>query len=117
MAVPLGDLRSAIQFRGERTFLQHARIRAEAHRTSLLRDAALFLHEVDHGVRRVFVELGGVGVLPAKHVTGVLDHRALHPEADTEEGDLVLAGVFDRGDLALHASGSEPTRHQDAVDV
>ena len=34
------------------------------------------------------------------HAAGDLDHRALHAEADPEEGDAVLPGVPDRLDLA-----------------
>ena len=108
--------RGSIKFRGEGAFLQNARIRAEAHGAAFLRYAALLLHEVDDGMRGLFVELRGVGVCPADYVAGVLDYRALHSEADAEEGDPVFARVFDRRDLALDAARAEPTRYQDAVE-
>ena len=49
------------------------------------------------------------------HVPGEFDGRALHAEADAEEGHLVFAGVGDRPDLALDAADAEPARNQDAV--
>src|SRR5690606_11935886 len=63
------------------------------------------------------VEFGGVGVGPAQYVTGVLDHRHLHAEADAEVRDLVLAGVAHGGDLAFHAAQAETTRNKDGVDA
>ena len=56
------------------------------------------------GVRRM---LQGVRVLEAEHVARVLDDRALHPEADPEEGRPVLARPPDRADLALEAALAE----------
>jgi ATP-dependent exoDNAse (exonuclease V) alpha subunit len=48
-----------------------------------------------------------VGAVQAKDVAGVLDHRALHPEADAEEGHAALPGPADRADLALEAALAE----------
>ena len=45
------------------------------------------------------------------------DDRALHAQADAEEGDVAFARVADGLDLALHAPVAEAARHQDAVTV
>src|SRR5207247_3826414 len=46
----------------------------------------------------------------------VLDHGALHAEADPEVRHAVLPRPPDRADLALHAPIAEAARHQQAVD-
>jgi hypothetical protein len=59
-------------------------------------------HVDDRRCLQVRVELGGVGVRNAKHVTRVLDDGDLHAEADAQEGFLVGARVVGSKDLALH---------------
>src|SRR5690554_7208462 len=53
-------------------------------------------------------ELGGVGVLPAGHVAGELDHRHLHAEADAEIGNAVLPGVAGRSEEHTSELQSRP---------
>ncbi len=65
----------------------------------------------------VLVELGGVGVGPAQHVTGELDDRDLHTQADAQIRDLVLTGITYRRDLALDAAQTETARHENGVDT
>ena len=86
-------------------------------RAALVDDVALLVHEVDDRVRRVRVELARVGAGEAAHVAGELDHRALQPEAQAEERDLVLAGEAGGGDLALDAAEAEAAGDHDAVEV
>src|SRR5690348_4901771 len=61
--MPLADLVRAVDLRSGAAALQHARIRAEAHRAALVLDAALIRHQVDQRVRRVRRELRGVRTL------------------------------------------------------
>ena len=68
-------------------------------------------------MRRGGHELRGVRPGEAADIAGILDHRALHAEADPEVRDAVLARVAHRLDLALDAAVPEPARHQDAVHV
>ena len=68
-------------------------------------------------MRRVLVELGRMGAGQPDHVAGEFDHRALHAQADAEEGNLPLAGKADRLDLALDAALAESARHQQAVEA
>src|SRR5262249_33103451 len=56
-------------------------------------------------------------VLEVRDAARELDDRELHPEADTEEGNLVRARVADRLDLAFGAAVAEAARDQDRVDV
>jgi hypothetical protein len=45
------------------------------------------------------------------------DHRHLHAEADAEYGNLALAGIAPRLDLALRRRAARAARLQDAVDA
>ena len=80
-------------------------------------DLALLVHEVDDGVGRLAVELGGVGAGQPAQVAGELDHHRLHAQAQAQAGDLVLAGVAGGGDLALDGPGPEAAGDDDAVDL
>ena len=46
-----------------------------------------------------------------------LDRRDLHAQADAQVGQLVLAGVLHRDDLALDATLAEAAWHQDGVEL
>ena len=48
-------------------------------------------------------------------VSGELGHRALHAQADAEEGNASFAGEADGVDLALDAAFAETAGHQNAV--
>ncbi len=89
--------------------------RAEAHRAAHVLDVLLLGQQVDDRVRRLGVELGGVGAGHAADVARELGHGALHAQADAEERDLVLAAVLDGLDLALDAALAEAAGHDDAV--
>ncbi len=67
-------------------------------------------------MRGHLVELGAVRLFQPEHVAGELDRRALHPEADAEEGDPLGPRVPDRLDLPLHPPHPEPSGDEDAVD-
>src|SRR5204863_6847720 len=58
------------------------------------------------------VELGAVGVGEAGLVPRILDDRKLHPQANAEIGNAVLARVPNRLDLPLDAALAESARHQ-----
>ena len=48
-------------------------------------------------------------------MTGIFNDRALHAEADAEEGNLFLTGIADGFNLAFHSPVAEAAWHQDAV--
>src|SRR5207302_7382105 len=58
MTMALEDDWLSVRACGDRAGLEHARIAAEAHRSALIADVALFRQQVDHRVRRESVELG-----------------------------------------------------------
>src|SRR5207302_3448922 len=115
--VAFQDFRAAVRLVGAGTLFQHAGIGAQAHGPPLLLDLALVGHEVNDRGWPVWDEFRAVGVAEAGHVPSELDHRALHPEAQTEEGHLLLPGVADRRDLALDAPPAKAAGHDDAVHV
>ena len=95
MAMALVDEVRAVRFLRMRAVGQRARIRAEAHRAALLLDALLRFHQRDDRMRRLRIELRRMCISHAADVAGKLDDRALHAEAEAEEWDFMLAGIFD----------------------
>lgn len=83
----------------------------------LFSDIFLVWHEVDHRIRSFFIKFCGVCVFHAAYVTGKFDDRALHAEAQSQEGDAVGPGIADGVDLAFHAPVAEASRYYDAIDA
>ena len=63
-------------------------------------------------MRRVAVEFRAVRAREPDDVARELDHRELHPQANTEVRDLVLARVLDRLHHAFHAALAETARNE-----
>ena len=117
VAVALGDLVGAVGPVGKAVVVGDAAgIGPQAHGAALLRDAPLVGHQVDDRVGGGLRQLAGVGVGHAAHVAGKLHHGHLHPQADAQEGDLVLPGKAHGGDLALDAPVAKAAGDQHAVD-
>src|SRR5205814_9896463 len=93
------------------------RIRSEYHRSTLVDRSALVGHQVDDRMWRVLVELGGVRPLEAARVPGKLHDRELHPQADPEKRDLVLACETHRGHIAFGPPVAEATGHQNGIET
>src|SRR2546427_4889921 len=117
MAVALLDDALPVQARREAPLPEDDRIEAQAHRAALVGDGPLLRQEVDDPVRRLRIDLRGVRAGEAAHVPRVLDHRALHAQADPEVRHAPLARVAHRFDLAEDPAVAEAARHQDAVDA
>src|SRR5256886_1783404 len=117
VAVPFLDDPRSDRARGKAPLAGQVRVEAEPHRPAFVGDRALLGQEVNDVVRGARVEFRGVGAGQAADVARVLDHRALHPEADPEVRDAPLPRVADRLDLALDPPVAEAAGHQDAVDV
>ena len=60
-------------------------------------------------------ELGGGRLGDAGRVPRAFDAGHLHAKADSEEGNLALAGEFDRSDLSLRAALAESAGHEDRI--
>ena len=116
VAVPLGNVQGAVGFIGKGVLPgDPAGAGAQAHGAPLGGDPHLVGHEGDDRVLGGLGELPGVGVLHGAQVAGGLDDRHLHPQADAEEGNLVLPGVPHGGNHPLNAPVPEAAGHQDAV--
>ena len=107
-AVDLADLRARFETRGVRT---------ESHRAAHVDHGLLLVHEVDHRVRRLRVELGRVRTDETADIPRERDDRALQPEAQPEVRDVVLARERGGGDLAFDAAHAEAAGHDDAVEA
>ena len=88
---------------------------SEAHCASHHCDVLLFFHYVDDIVVGLLVHFTAVGIGITQHVAGKLDYHHLHAKANAKGRDVVGAGVFDGGYLALNASLSESGADDHAV--
>ena len=113
VAVALVDAGRAVGPGGEAVLRQLAGVAAQTHGAPLVGDPHLVGHQVDDRVLAVGGELPGLGPRQAADVAGELHHRHLHPQADAQEGHLVLPGVPDGGDLPLHPPAAEASGDQD----
>ena len=95
MTMALGDLVGAVDRFRERTVLDVAGLRAEPHRAAEIgRGAALLDRAVailplgdhrDDRMRRLLIQLGGMGAREARDVARVLDDGDLQPQADAQD--------------------------------
>lgn len=76
----------------------------------------LFL-QADHGMRCVFVELGGVSIGETADIARKLDGGDLHAEADAEIRNVVFTRILGGINFAFDATITESTGNEDAIDV
>ena len=123
VAVPvtLGDRRRAIELGHQGILGELGGVGPQAHsaaQISLAGDGVDLLgHRRDDRVGGLWVKLTGGCVLDTGQVPGDLDNRALHAQAQAQEGHLVLAGVANGTDLALDPTDAESARDTDGVSV
>src|SRR4051812_30511326 len=108
MTVPFVHDFFAIDLARLRPEVQARRVRAEPHGAAHVDDLSLLVHQVDHRVRAVQVELARVRTRETTHVATEFDHRAVQAEAQPQERHAVLARIARRGDLAFDAAYTEP---------
>src|SRR4051812_48604931 len=103
--MPFGDERlAAVDLAGTAALRKLDRLRTEAHRAAEILDLLLLGQQVDHGVRRLGVHLGGVRALEIADVPCELGDGDVHAEADAEVRDAVLARGAAGEDLPLEAA-------------
>ncbi len=117
VTVPFADLLAAVDLGRSRAGPQAAGVRSEPHGTPHVLDVALRIHERDHRILALRLELAGVGLRQLAHVAGELDHRHLEPQTDAEERQVVLARPAHRLHHPLDAALSEAARHEQCVVV
>src|SRR4051794_4244270 len=115
VTVALVDHLLAVDLLRARAVVELHRVRAEAHGAAHVAHLLLLRQEVDHGVRRLGVELGRVGAVETCDVARELGHRDLHAEADPEVWHAALPSEPRGPDLALDAAHAEATGDQDPV--
>src|SRR5579875_3576514 len=115
VAVTFGNFKLSIGPMGTRARLQPRRPGTQPHGAAQFVDASQFAQLVDHAVRRGRIEFGTVGPLEPAYVARVFNHRALHPQTDAKERDLLSAGVGNAAQHSGNAALTEPARHQDPV--
>jgi len=115
MAMTLADFCFAVSLVGQGTGLEFAGPSAEAHGAAHFVHAEEFAQFVNHAVRSLRLELGAVGLFEASHVAGVFNSGALHAETNSEERDLVFAGVLNGVHHSLNATLAESAGDEDAV--
>ncbi len=111
MAMPLVHNRLAIGSITQSIWHEPARVRAEAHSASHIRDVALLLHQMYNGVWRIRIELGAVSRPQPAHISGELDDCHLHPQAQTQKGYTTFSGVSSRRNFPLNAAVAEAPRN------
>ena len=100
----MNGLHFSIGLRNTTVGSELALIGAQSHGATHLRDAFLFLHDVDNVVRRVGIHFSAVGILVAQDIAGKLDDHHLHTETDAEGRNIVRTGVFRSDNLAFDAT-------------
>src|SRR5581483_6183319 len=115
--VPLVDHRLPVGLVRARAVGDLDRLRPEAHRASQVFDFLLLGEQVDHRERRLRIHLGRVRALEPDDVTRELRDGDVHPEADAEVRDAVLARDAAGEDLPLPAARAEAARDEHAVDL
>ena len=87
---------------------------AETHRAAFRVDSALLRKDInDRSAGRI--DLSGMGISDAAHVTRELDHRQLHTITDAKERNATLARMLDDTNLALDTAAAKTARDDDAT--
>src|SRR5262245_32324144 len=115
MTMPLLDRALAVDPRCRAALLEDDRVEAQPHRAALVLDAPLLGQQIDHVVARRGIELRGVRAGQPGDVTGELDDRALHAEADPEVRNALLPRIANGLDLPFDPAITETAGHQDAI--
>ena len=117
VTMAFADLGGAVGTMGERSGLQFAGPRTEAHGSAEFFHAAQLAQLVDDTMRRLRIEFAGVGVLQSADVARELDAGGLHAQTDAEIRHLFLARIADSIQHAGNAALAEAAGNEDAVET
>src|SRR6266550_1238791 len=117
MAMPLADLRLAIDRGGLRSWSEPAGVRAEAHGTAHVSDVLLVFHQGNDRIVALRRKLTGVTVRQADDVAGEFNDCRLHSETDSKERQAGLARVPDCFQHSLDSPNAEASGNENAVKV
>ena len=118
------DFAGTVNFGDFRTVLQHRIIGPESHGTAQIAAGFPLLQaflghpfgdQADHRFRGI-AKFGRRCRIDPGQIAGRFDTGHLHAQADTEKGNIILAGKFDRSDLAFAAPFTKATGYQYRVE-
>ena len=72
-------------------------------------------HKVNDLILAKLIEFTGIGVLNARSIPGKLYDGDLHPQADAEQGDILLPGIPGGQNHAFHAPVPKASGNNDAI--
>ncbi len=115
MSMAFGDRGGAVGCFRQGTWREVGRMRSEAHGSSQFGDFLLFIEQADDGMLGIFIEFGRVSVRQSHDISPELDDGALHPQADSKEGDFAFTGVSNRLNFPFDPSFAKATWDKDTV--
>ena len=115
MAVALVDHRIAIQLMAHGARAKPTWVYPQAHGAAQVHHVLLFGQQVDHRMGAIGVEFGAGGPPEASQVAGPLDHGALHPQTQAQEGHPLFPGPANGGHLAVHAPVAKAAGHHHRI--
>ena len=92
-----------------------AGIDAQAHGAAQVDHILLLGQQVNHGMGRFGIKFSTGGPGETGLVAGPLDHGALHPQAQAQEGHPLLPGPADGRHLAIHAPVAKAAGHHHRI--
>src|SRR5579863_1085426 len=117
MAVAFANLKFAVGAVGERTLLEHARPRAQAHRAAHFVHAKQFAQLVNDAVGSGWIELGAIGMGQSYDIARIFDGGALHAQTNSEVGHLAFARILNGVNHSLNAALAEASGDEDSIHV
>src|SRR6266700_5668353 len=111
MTVPFADLELAVSLMRERSRLQFAWPSTQAHRAAHFVHAKQFTQFVNHAIWGLRIKFRAVRLLQSGDVTGIFNRCALHPQANSKKGNLVLARKLNRINHPLNAALAKSARY------
>ena len=90
-----------------------AGIGPESHRTAHLGNALLFFHHINDIMRRVRIHFSTVGIPVSENIPGEFNHHHLHPQTDSQSGNVMLPCVLRGQDFSFDAAMSETGTNHD----
>ena len=114
VSMTLGNLCFSVNPLGQRVLLENTRISSQPHRSTHFPDTQQFAKFINDTVGTGRIKFRAMGIQGA-HVTRKLDHRALHPQTDSQIGNFVDASILNASNHPLDPPGTKSTRHQNTV--
>ena len=106
MAMAFRDFGAAVGRAGNRPLFKNRRICAQTHRPAIIifsQFCLLFRHYVYNRIFGIGIDFNRVGICPAQNITREFHHGKLHPVAQSEKRNFILARVLDNFYFTRHS--------------